>query len=89
MYAREFSASRWTTARRVREGRNSERPCELGEGRCKNKAEKEHKRKWGEVSPGKAQVPPEENAIETISSLQNECAGELLAYKAYDLVMGL
>lgn len=89
MYARELSASRWTTARGVREGRNSKRPCELGEGRCKNKAEKEHKRKWGEVSPGKAQVPLEENAIETISSLQNECARELLAYKAYDLVMGL
>lgn len=55
-------------------GRNSERPSELGEGRCKNKAEKEHKRKLGEVSPEKAQVPVEENAIETISSLPNESA---------------
>lgn len=57
-------------------GRNSERPSELGEGRCKNKAEKEHKRKWGEVSPERAQVPPEENAIETISGLLNECVRE-------------
>lgn len=57
-------------------GRNSEGPSELGEGRCKNKAEKEHKRKWGEVSPEKAQVPLEELAIETISSLPNECARE-------------
>lgn len=39
----EFSASRWTTACSEWEGgggRNSERPSELGEGRCKNKAEK-------------------------------------------------
>ncbi len=61
---------------RVRRGRNSERPSELGEGRCKNKAEKEHKRKWGEVSPEKAQVPLEENTTETISSLPNVCVRE-------------
>lgn len=48
------------------EGRNGKRPSELGEGRCKSKAEKE-------VSPEKAQVPLEENAIETVSSLPQEC----------------
>ena len=61
---------------RVGRGRNSERPSELGEGRCKNKTEKKHKRKWGEVRPGKAQVPLKENAIETISSLPYECVRE-------------
>lgn len=40
-------------------------------------------------SPEKAQVPLEEKALETISSLPNECARELLAYKVYNLVMGL
>lgn len=65
-----FSAGRWTTACREWEGGGTAR--ELGEGRCKNKAEKEHKRKWGEASPEKAQVPLEENAIETISSLPYE-----------------
>lgn len=50
MSVSEFSASRWTAAcGKSGKGRNSERPSELGEGRCKNKAEKEHKRKWGEV----------------------------------------
>lgn len=44
--------------------------------RCKNIAEKEHERKWGEVSPEKAPVPPEENAIEIISGLLNDCARE-------------
>lgn len=70
-------------------GRNSKRPSELGEGRCKNKAAKGHKRKWGEVGPEKAQVPLEENALETISSLSVCERVTLLAYKMYDLVMGL
>lgn len=50
--------------------RNSKSPSGLGEGRCKNKAEKEA---GGEEGLEKAQVPPEENALETISSLPKEC----------------
>lgn len=73
----EFSASRWTTACRARVGGGTVRDTVSWErGDAKIKQKKEHKRKWGEVSPEKAQVPPEENAIETISSLLNECARE-------------
>lgn len=74
MIASVFSASRWTTACREWEGGGTAR--ELGEGRCKNKAEKEHKRKWGEVSLRKLKFLRRKNAIETISSLPNECARE-------------
>lgn len=52
--------------------RNSKSPSGLGEGRCKNKAEKEAGG-GGEEGLEKAQVPPEENALETISSLPKEC----------------
>lgn len=89
----EFSASRWTTACREWEGGGTARDpvsWERGEGRCKNKAEKEHKRKWGEASPGKAQVPLEEKCHwNHIKFAERVCESELLAYKAYDLVMGL
>lgn len=89
MSVSEFSASRWTTACREWEGgRNSERPSELGEGRCKNKAEKGTQT---EVGGSKSR--------ESLSSSGGKChwnhikfavcERELLAYKAYDLVMGL
>lgn len=88
MLVSAFSASRWTTACREWEGGGPAR--ELGEGRCKNKAEKAHKRKWGEVSLRKLKFLWRKNAIETISSFaERVCERELLAYKAYNLVMGL